>query len=134
MPEILTSEYKTDATRRFAQDVQTNNYYVFVSSINEFVPDDTQVAKNTFLERVIFGKKIRPEDTHFMIKYYPWQRDEVFVQYDDTVPLDGQKFYCVVGPNDNDTGDYRVYKCLFNNYGAGMKLSAQSPGSPLQGR
>ena len=121
MPEILTSEYKTDATRRFAEDVQTNNYYVFVSSINEFVPDDTQVAKNTFLERVIFGKKIRPEDTHFMIKYYPWQRDEVFVQYDDTVPLDSQRFYCVVGPNDNDTGDYRVYKCLFNNYGAGVQ-------------
>ena len=121
MPEILTSEYKTDACRRFAQDVQNNNYYVMVSSIEEFEPDDTQVAKNAFLEKVIFGKKIKPEDTHFMIKYYPWQRDQVFVQYDDNEPLDEQRFYCVVGPNDNDTGDYRVYKCLFNNYGAGVQ-------------
>lgn len=121
MPEILTTEYKTDAARRFAEDVQNNDYYVFVSSINEFNPDNTQASANEFLEKTLFGKKVRTVDTNFMIKYHPWQRDDVFVQYDDNIDLEGQKFYCVVGPNDNDTGDYRVYKCLFNNYGAGVQ-------------
>ena len=49
-----------------------------------------------------------------MIKYYPWQRGAVYDQYDDAIDLDGSKFYAVVGPNDNDTGDYRIYKCLNN--------------------
>lgn len=120
MPEILTTEFKADATRRFANDVENNDYYIFASSINEIIPADTEVSKTEFLEKVIFGKKIKTRDTHFMIRYYPWQRDDVFVQYDDSEELEGQKFYCVVGPNDNDTGDYRVYKCLFNNYGAGV--------------
>jgi len=120
MPEILTTEFKADATRRFANDVENIDYYIFASSINEIIPADTEVSKTEFLEKVIFGKKIKTRDTHFMIKYYPWQRDDVFVQYDDSEELEGQRFYCVVGPNDNDTGDYRVYKCLFNNYGAGV--------------
>ncbi len=52
---------------------------------------------------------------HYMIKYYPWQKGLVFEEYDDQIDLTGVKFYAVVGPNDNDTGDYRVYKCLNNN-------------------
>jgi hypothetical protein len=58
-----------------------------------------------------------------MIKYYPWQRGVVYEEYDDVTDLDETKFYAVVGPNDNDTGDYRIYKCLNNN----ERGSAESP-------
>ena len=118
MAEILSNSFKTDVTRLFIDDLANNDYYVFVSGIDTFSPEDAQVSKSGFLERTLFGKKILPDDIHFMIKYYPWQVGQVYVEYDDTVNLADQRFYAVVGPNDNDTGDYRVFKCLNNNNGA----------------
>jgi hypothetical protein len=53
-----------------------------------------------------------------MIRNYPWQSGEVYNQYDDTKRLCGSNFYTVVFPENNETGDYRIYKCLFNSYGA----------------
>lgn len=118
MAEILSNSFKTDVTRLFIDDLANNDYYVFVSGIDTFSPEDAQVSKTQFLERTLFGKKILQNDIHFMIKYYPWQVGQVYVEYDDTVNLADQRFYAVVGPNDNDTGDYRVFKCLNNNNGA----------------
>lgn len=119
MPEILSNSFKSDVNRLFVEDAVTNeNYYLFVSAIESFDPEDSQFSKNEFLEKTLFGKRVLPEDIHYMIKYYPWQKDLVYVEYDDRVDLTDQRFYAVVGPNDNDTGDYRVYKCLSNNNGA----------------
>lgn len=117
MAEILSNSFKTDVTRLFIDDLANNDYYVFVSGIDTFSPEDAQVSKTGFLERTLFGKKVLQNDIHFMIKYYPWQVGQVYVEYDDAVDLTDQRFYAVVGPNDNDTGDYRVFKCLNNNNG-----------------
>ena len=122
MAETLTSILKTDTVRLFYDDLQANEFYVFVSSVTRIGEDRREVvnsiaSKNDFLDKVIFGKKILNSDCKFMVKYYPWQQDQSFVQYDDSVGLEGERFYCVVGPNINDTGDYRVYKCLYNNNG-----------------
>lgn len=118
MAEILTTNFKTDTTRLFVDDVLNNDYYFFVSSIERLNSDNHLKATNEFIEKALFGKQILNQDVFFMIKYYPWQKDDVYVQYDDAADLEEQKFYSVVGPNNNDTGDYRVYKCLFNNDGA----------------
>lgn len=122
MAETLTSLLKTDTVRLFYDDLQANDLYVFVSSVTRLGEDRREVvnsisSKNEFLDNVIFGKKILNSDCKFMVKYYPWQEGQSFVQYDDAVTLEGERFYCVVGPNINDTGDYRVYKCLYNNNG-----------------
>ena len=119
MAEVLSNSFKTDITRLFLADVRDNqNYYLFVSSIDDFSPSDTTKSKNEFLEKTLFGKKILNEDIHFCIPYYPWQVGSTYAQYDDAADLLGQNFYAVVGPTQNDTGDYRVYKCLNNNNGA----------------
>lgn len=118
MAEILTTEFKTDTTKLFVNDLKTNDYYVFVSGIQRLDAENTPKSKNEFLEKTLFGKKFKPDDMHFMIKYYPWQRNEIFTQYDDNVDLENENFYAVVGPTNNDTGDYRVFKCLFNNNNA----------------
>lgn len=123
MAEILSTNFKNDLTRLYVDDLVSNDYYLFVSSIDRITVENSLFSTNQFLEKTLFGKKFLTDDIHFMIRYYPWQRGEIFVQYDDTIDLDGQKFYCVVTPTNNDTGDYRVYKCLFNNYGA----TVQSP-------
>ena len=117
MAEILSNSFKTDVTRLFIDDLANNDYYVFVSGIDTFAPEDSQFSKLGFLERTLFGKKVLPQDIHFMIKYYPWQVGQVYTEYDDAADLTDQRFYAVVGPNDNDTGDYRVFKCLNNNNG-----------------
>lgn len=122
MAEILTTKLKNDTVRLFYDDVQNNDFYVFVSSISSdpltrISSENSQYSKNQFLERTLFGKKVFDSDVKFMIKYHPWQKDQVYVQYDDRVSLEDQKFYAVVGPTNNDSGDYRVYKCLSNNNG-----------------
>lgn len=120
MPEILTNNFNQDVNKLFIADAKANDdYYMFVSSIGGISPVDSASSQNEFLEKTLFAKKINPDDINFMIKYYPWQRDKVYTEYDDTIDLDGLNFYAVVGPNDNDTDDYRVYKCLNNNEGAG---------------
>ena len=115
MAEILSNSFKSDVTRLFIDDLVNNDYYIFVSGIDTFAPVDAQASKAGFLERTLFGKKILPNDIHFMVKYYPWQVGQVYTEYDDNIDLTDTKFYAVVGPNDNDTGDYRVFKCLNNN-------------------
>ena len=118
MAEVLTTKLKNDTTRMFMEDIQNNDFYVFVSSITtdtRQTASNSQYSKNEFLENTVFGKKVLGSDTKFMIKYHPWQKDATYVQYDDKIDLEGEKFYAVVGPNDNDTGDYRVFKCLYNN-------------------
>lgn len=128
MAEILTTDLSSDTLRLFYNDVQNNDYYIFVSAVTTAVNDrltavNAQWSKNNFLEKTVFGKKILNTDVNFMIKYYPWQKGQVFTQYDDRVNFQDDKFYCVVGPTANDTGDYRIYKCLNNNNGA----TVQSP-------
>ena len=119
MTEVLTSKLKSDTTRMFYSDIQSNDFYVFVSSVtqgtNRISASNSQGSKTQFLENTVFGKKVLGTDTKFMIKYHPWQKDQTYIQYDDQIDMTDKKFYAVVGPTNNDTGDYRVFKCLFNN-------------------
>jgi len=119
MTEVLTSKLKSDTTRMFYSDIQSNDFYVFVSSVTQgtdrLSASNSQGSKNNFLENTVFGKKVLGSDTKFMIKYNPWQKDQTYIQYDDQEDMTDKKFYSVVGPTNNDTGDYRVFKCLFNN-------------------
>jgi hypothetical protein len=118
MAEILTTNFKTDTTKLFTASALSSEYYLFASSINATVSNNGMRSTNNFLENTLFGKKVLNENKLFMIKYYPWQSGLVYTQYDDIEDLEDVNFYSVVGPNSNDTGDYRVYKCLNNNFGA----------------
>jgi hypothetical protein len=123
MAEILTTTMKNDVTRMFYQDILDNEFYFAVASTSteELTRKDavnSLNSKNDFKEKIVFGKRVFNEDVKFMIKYYPWQKDSVYSQYDDSLNIEGVNFYAVVGPTNNDSGDYRVYKCLSNNNGA----------------
>jgi hypothetical protein len=124
MPEILSNNFNQDINKLFIADAKANDdYYMFVSSIGGITPADSASSQNEFLEKTLFAKRIAEKDINFMVKYYPWQRGVVYEEYDDITDLDSTKFYAVVGPNDNDTGDYRIYKCLNNN----ERADASSP-------
>lgn len=126
MSIVVTSKYRSELTRLFVEDVAFNDYYLFVSSTanNETsTPSGLEVfntnrSKNEFLEKTLFGKKIDSEDVLFMIKNLPWVANGVYAQYDDSIDISNLNYYAVVYPENNETGNYRIYKCLFNNYGS----------------
>jgi hypothetical protein len=115
---VITSKYRSDTARRFVDDVTFNDYYMFVSSTANTTVINSEKSKTEFLEKTIFGKKIGAQEVFYMIKNYPWEIDAVYDQYDDNLDMSNKKFYTVVYPVNNEVGDYRVYKCLFNNGGA----------------
>jgi hypothetical protein len=126
MAEILTSWYKADLMRRFYEDTQDNEFYMLIGNdVTDVGAKITSVnshySQQRFLNHILFGKKIDKNDIKFMIKYNPWQEGQVFDQYDDKTDLSDKKFYCVVGPNLNKTGDYRVFKCIDNNDGGAVR-------------
>lgn len=119
---IITSSYRTYNARNFYDDLNANTsvneYYIFSSSTDIVAGTNSEYSKNEFLEKTLFGKKIKPANVFFLIDNYKWILGTVYDQYDDKADLSDAKFYAIVYPTDNTTGDYRVYKCLFNNYGA----------------
>ena len=115
---VITTKYRSDMARLFVEDVTFNDYYLFTSSMSNTSVDNTAVSKRSFLEKTIFGKKISSDDMFYVIKNNIWQSGTAYEQYDDSEELENKKYYTVVYPQDNSTGDYKIYKCLFNNYGA----------------
>jgi hypothetical protein len=120
---IITNQFRADTARSFVEDLTFNDYYLFASSTSNTIVIDSSVSKNRFLENTLFGKRIDPDEVFFIIKNYPWQENNIFDQYDDTEELASKRYYTVIYPQNNDTGDYRIYKCLFNNYGARSKVA-----------
>ena len=115
---IITNKFKTSNATDFKQDFIDSDYYVFVSSTQITQTNDSEYYANEFLENTLFGKKVNPDEVFFMIYNNRWQSGLIYDKYDDKADLSDKKFYTIVYPTDNSTGDYRVYKCLSNNHGA----------------
>lgn len=115
---IITHKFRTNNTDDFKEDFDLSNHYIFASSIELSSSVNSEFSVNEFLENTIFGKKVDPNDVFFAINNTRWQTNTVYDQYDDKIDLVDKKFYAIVYPSDNSTGDYRVYKCLYNNHGS----------------
>jgi hypothetical protein len=115
---IINSNFRTSSANFFKDDIINSDYYIFASSTKSTPGINSNFSTNEFLENTLFGKKIDPDNVFFMINNIRWQADQVYDQYDDKLDLTDKRYYVIVYPTDNDTGDYRVYKCLFNNYGS----------------
>ena len=97
MPEILTTTLKNDSTRMFYQDILDNEFYFAVSStvtgaLNRISSVNSLNSKMTFKESILFGKQVFNSDVKFMIKYYAWQKDQLYAQYDDLTDLENINF------------------------------------------
>ena len=75
MAEILTTQFKSDTTRLFIEDIVNSDMYIMCSAIERIDAENSQFSDNEFKERILFGKQVYNDDVHFMIKYYPWQID-----------------------------------------------------------
>jgi hypothetical protein len=117
MASIITRKYRTDNTELFHNDFDLNDYYVFISSLEREVAVDSEISKKEFLEKTIFGKKIPKENSFYAFQNNIWEGNSIYDQYDDKEDMSTKNFYVIVYPENNDTGNYLVFKCLFNNYG-----------------
>lgn len=121
---IKTSIFTDTITTLFYNHVANNNVFLLGSDYNL---SNTSVNSNwsnqDVLEKTIFGLKVQEEDVSYMITNTIWEPGIVFQMYDDQVELGGTNFYVIVEP-DEITGDYYVFKCIFNNNGG---LSQNKP-------
>jgi hypothetical protein len=117
---VITNTFRTENAKSFVESFNSNEFFIFASSLNNIdtLTNNSDYSKREFLEKTIFGKRITSSEVFFAIPIYRWQSNEVYTQYDDRNLLDGKPFYIVVYPEDQESGSYRVFKCLFNNYGS----------------
>ena len=77
MSSIVTSKYRTDDAQLFLDNVNSNDYYLFVSTLDRYDVNNSEYYKNDFLEKTIFGKKIKSSDMFYMINNNRWQENTV---------------------------------------------------------
>jgi len=124
MASIVTSKFRVHNAQQFVEAFsETSNtvMYLFVGKNTAF-PDDnsppTPVNSTANIEftpwRDMYGaKRIQSSDVSHAIPRYNWTTGTVYTAYDDqSTSLLTDTFYVM-------TEDYNVYKCLFNNGGAG---------------
>jgi hypothetical protein len=118
MTNIITPDFRARNATSFVEEVISNTYYTFVSSMEETESLNSEFSKREFLEKTLFGKAVLSEDVFYMVKNNRYTRGLVYDAYDDRDDLTNKTFYVTVFPEDEDTGNYYVFKCLSNNYGA----------------
>jgi len=131
--QIITKKLNVEAAETFVRNVQTNSsYYVFAAKHTPYdggdenvpLPMDTTKTNIDIYNDMVFGKKVKYNDVTNMIRRYDWTVDTVYDMYDDIDEnLSEKQFYVSVNAGTHT----RVYKCLFNNYGAKSTVEPSEP-------
>lgn len=122
MAGTFTKNIKNKFIEEFITDVAntSSNYYVAFGRDYPWDDDNAPPAGNTSLKTsyydihkdMLFGKKINETDFSYVFRVIPWASGIVYDYYSHLdSDLFDKDFYVI-----NQYG--RVYKCLFNNYGA----------------
>jgi hypothetical protein len=122
MPISFNETLKTKFVENFINSVSNNSisYYVGFGKNSAWDDDQNPPNANNSLEsyhynvqrELLFGKRVVQNDTAYIIRRIVWASGTVYDQYDHTDSKLFYKNYYVIN------SDNRVYKCLFNNYGA----------------
>jgi hypothetical protein len=110
----------------YIDNLTNKDFWVYLSHGSDtIIPRSTNSAKNAmeFLEKAIGAVRCNPKDFAFMIPIRFWAQNEVYVEYDDQTNLKDQPFFIAVEP-EVESGNYHIFKCISNNYGA---PSAEKP-------
>jgi hypothetical protein len=122
MTGIFSQDIKSKYIHNFMEDVSNtySNYYVTFGKFFSWPDDNNPPTTNSAISsthyevnrNIMYGKKLDITDLAYIVKNHTWTSGNVYDFYDDTDPyLYNKEFYVV-------TSLFRVYKCLFNNYGA----------------
>ena len=138
MPVTDTSKYRTFLTRCFydAMSSTTSGMYLAVGRLLSWNDEGDPPSPNNATQTVDFdvwrdmlaAKQIDTANTAYVIPRRDWVSNTVYTQYDDTVVnLTSSNIYVL----DTQTFPYRVYKCLWNNNGAGSTVAPSTTGNNI---
>jgi hypothetical protein len=122
MTGIFSQDIKSKYISNFLEDVAntSSNYYVTFGKFFSWPDDNSPPATNSAISSIhydvnrnmMYGKKLDITDLAYIVENNTWTSGTVYDFYDDQDPdIYSKQFYVV-------TSLFRVYKCLFNNYGA----------------
>jgi hypothetical protein len=118
--------FNKNIKNKFIEEMKTDfgstnsNYYITFGKFTEWPDDLNPPSTNTSIQEsfynvysnILFGKKVSASDIGYIAKTITWTTGTVYNYYSHLDPnLYTKKFYVINSKN-------RVYKCLFNNYGA----------------
>ena len=135
--KLVTSNFNVHNAKQFIESFSEqngNDYFMFAGKHTPYSNSDTTIttADNSIKTKqfqiyddMIFAKRIQSTDIVHVIPNNKWQANTYFDMYDDSDgDLFDKTFFCVV----NDSTEYNVYKCLFNN--SNTTVSANSTIAP----
>ena len=119
--KLVTTNFNVESAASFVSSFADNDYFVFAGKHTPYPGSDSILTtpdnsvKSTSLDvydNMIFAKRLTSSDIVHVIPKYLWSANTFYHKYDHTDgDLYTKPFYTVV---DNST-EYNVYKCLFNN-------------------
>ena len=119
--KLVTTNFNVETAANFVSSFANNDYFVFAGKHTPYPGSDANLTapnnsiKSTNLDvydNMIFAKRISSSDVAHVIPKHIWSSNTFYYKYDHTDgDLYTKKFYTVV---DNST-EFNVYKCLFNN-------------------
>lgn len=119
--KLVTTNFNVESAANFVSTFANNDYFVFAGKHTPYPGSDANLTtpnnsiKSTNLDvydNMVFAKRIASTDVAHVIPKYIWSSNTYYYKYDHRDgDLYTKKFYTVV---DNST-EYNVYKCLFNN-------------------
>lgn len=122
MTGIFSQDIKGRFVQNFINDVanSSSNYFVTFGKFFPWPDDNNPPATNSSVyatqfgvnKELLFGKQISPTDITYIAQKNVWTSGTVYDFFDSSDPnLYSETYYVITSLN-------RVYKCLFNNYGA----------------
>jgi len=125
MTKLTTSAFKAHTVQQIIESVDEDantSYYVFaaqhVPRTSNTIPAPSDMTRTTTVDvynKMLFGKRIAPNDIKPMIRSAEWTTGTKYAMYDDTdADLLTKDFFVYV----NETAYLHVYKCLDNNMNA----------------
>lgn len=119
--KLVTTNFNVESAASFVSSFANNDYFVFAGKHTPYPGSDAILTtpnnsvKSTNLDvydNMIFAKRISSSDVVHVVPKYLWSSNTFYYKYDHTDgDLYTKRFYTVV----DDSTEYNVYKCLFNN-------------------
>lgn len=128
--KLVTTNFNVESAASFVGSFANNDYFVFAGKHTPYPGSDSNLVtpnnsiKSTNLDvydNMIFAKRISADDIAHVIPKYLWSANTFYHKYDHTDgDLYNKAFYTVV----DDTTEYNVYKCLFNNSNSSVLVNS----------
>jgi hypothetical protein len=132
MASIITNKLRKSIAQSIYEDIlsRRNNYYYFfgnpANGVNlETTPLSTREYEGKVRRNMVAANRLYANDVAFVVPRFNWSSGQVYDKVSSLEtgvihPVNGPKFYVY------DDQNYRVYKCIDNNYGAASTVRPTS--------